>query len=47
MQHGGMIVRARLLHNRESNNSPIDEFLDGLDRKSQAKVAVYLSLLEE
>lgn len=28
-------------------DSPIDEFLDGLDKKSRAKVAAHLSLLEE
>jgi phage-related protein len=27
-------------------DSPIDDFLDSLDKKSRAKVAVYLSLLE-
>ena len=27
--------------------SPIDEFLDGLDKKSKAKVEAYLPLLEE
>jgi phage-related protein len=27
--------------------SPVDEFLDGLDKKSRAKVAAYLSLLED
>lgn len=31
----------------ERGDSPIDEFLDGLDKKSRAKVAAYLSLLEE
>ena len=29
------------------DDSPIDEFLDGLDKKSRAKVAAHLSLLEE
>ena len=28
-------------------DSPIDDFLDSLDKKSRAKVAVHLSLLEE
>lgn len=28
-------------------NSPIDDFLDSLDKKSRAKAAVHLSLLEE
>jgi len=27
--------------------SPLDDFLDGLDKKLRAKVAAYLSLLEE
>ena len=31
----------------ERGDSPVDEFLDGLDKKSRAKVAAYLSLLEE
>lgn len=31
----------------ERGDSPIDEFLDGLDEKSRAKVAAHLSLLEE
>ncbi|MCG6537425.1 MAG: type II toxin-antitoxin system RelE/ParE family toxin, partial [Syntrophales bacterium LBB04] len=31
----------------ERGDSPIDEFLDGLDKKSRAKVAAYLSLLED
>jgi phage-related protein len=31
----------------ERGDFPIDEFLDGLDKKSRAKVAAYLSLLEE
>ena len=31
----------------EKGDSPIDAFLDGLDKKSRAKVAAYLSLLEE
>jgi len=31
----------------ERGDSPIDDFLDGLDKKSRAKVAAYLSLLEE
>ncbi len=36
-----------VLYTAERGNSPIDEFLDGLDEKSRAKVAAYLSLLEE
>jgi len=35
------------LYATERGESPIDEFLDGLDKKSRAKVAAYLSLLEE
>jgi len=31
----------------ERGDSPLDDFLDGLDEKSRAKVAAYLSLLEE
>ena len=36
-----------VLYTAERGDSPIDEFLDGLDKKSRAKVAAYLSLLEE
>ncbi len=36
-----------VLYTTERGDSPIDEFLDGLDKKSRAKVAAYLSLLEE
>ena len=36
-----------VLYTTERGDSPIDEFLDGLDTKSRAKVAAYLSLLEE
>jgi phage-related protein len=35
------------LYTTERGDSPIDAFLDGLDKKSRAKVAAYLSLLEE
>jgi phage-related protein len=35
------------LYTTERGDSPIDEFLDGLDKKSRAKVAAHLSLLEE
>jgi hypothetical protein len=35
------------LYTTERDDSPIDEFLDGLDMKSRAKVAAHLSLLEE
>jgi phage-related protein len=31
----------------ERGDSPLDDFLDGLDKKSRAKVAAYLSILEE
>ena len=31
----------------ELADSPLDDFLDGLDKKSRSKVAPYLSLLEE
>jgi phage-related protein len=36
-----------LFFTTERGASPIDEFLDGLDKKSRAKVAAYLSPLEE
>ncbi len=36
-----------VLYTTERGDSPIDEFLDGLDKKSRARVAAYLSLLEE
>ena len=36
-----------VFYTTERGDSPIDEFLDGLDKKSRAKVAAYLSLLEE
>jgi phage-related protein len=36
-----------VLFTTERGDSPIDDFLDGLDKKSRAKVAAYLSLLEE
>lgn len=36
-----------VLYTTERGASPIDEFLDALDKKSRAKVAAYLSLLEE
>lgn len=36
-----------VLYTTARGDSPIDEFLDGLDKKSRAKVAAYLSLLEE
>lgn len=36
-----------VLYTTERGDSPIDEFLDGLDKKSRAKMAAHLSLLEE
>ena len=36
-----------VLYTTERGDSPIDEFLSGLDIKSRAKVAAHLSLLEE
>ena len=36
-----------VLFTTERGASPIDEFFDGLDKKSRAKVAAHLSLLEE
>ena len=36
-----------VFYTTERGDSPIDEFLDGLDKKSRAKVAAYLSFLEE
>ena len=36
-----------IFYTTESGDSPIDEFLDGLDKKSRAKIAALISLLEE
>lgn len=36
-----------VFYTSERGDSPVDDFLDGLDKKSRAKVAAYLSLLEE
>ena len=36
-----------ILYTTDRGDSPIDEFIDGLDKKSRAKVAAYLSLLED
>jgi len=36
-----------VLYTTERGDSPIDAFLDRLDKKSRAKVAAHLSLLEE
>ncbi len=36
-----------IFYTTERGDSPVDDFLDGLDKKSRAKVAAHLSLLEE
>ncbi len=36
-----------IFYTAERGDSPLDDFLDGLDKKSRAKVSAYLSLLEE
>ena len=36
-----------IFYTAERGDSPLDDFLDGLDKKSRAKVAAYLSLLKE
>ena len=36
-----------VFYTADRGNSPVDDFLDGLDKKSRAKVAAHLSLLEE
>lgn len=36
-----------VFYTTEREDSPVDDFLDGLDKKSRAKVAAHLSLLEE
>lgn len=36
-----------VFYTTERGDSPIDDFLDGLDKKARAKVAAHLSLLEE
>jgi len=36
-----------ILYTTDRGDSPIDEFLDGLDKKSRAKVAAYLLLLQD
>lgn len=36
-----------LFYTTERGDSPVDEFLDELDKKSRAKVEAYLSILEE
>ncbi len=36
-----------IFYTTERGDSPVDDFLDGLDKKPRAKVAAHLSLLEE
>jgi phage-related protein len=36
-----------IFYTTERGDSPIDEFLDALDRKARAKVEAHISLLEE
>lgn len=36
-----------IFYTAERGDTPLDDFLDGLDKKSRAKVAAYLSILEE
>ncbi|RJO61760.1 type II toxin-antitoxin system RelE/ParE family toxin [candidate division WS5 bacterium] len=36
-----------VFYTTERGDSPVDDFLDGLDKKSRAKVAAHLSILEE
>jgi len=36
-----------IFYTTERGDSPVDDFLDALDKKSRAKVAAHLSLLEE
>ena len=36
-----------VFYTTERGDSPVDDFLDGLDKKSRAKVAAHLTLLEE
>ena len=36
-----------IFYTTERGDSPVDDFLDTLDKKSRAKVAAHLSLLEE
>ena len=36
-----------VFYTTERGDSPVDDFLDGLDKKSRAKVAAHLSLMEE
>jgi phage-related protein len=36
-----------IFYTTERGDSPVDDFLDRLDKKSRAKVAAHLSLLEE
>jgi phage-related protein len=43
----GVCLYNLIFYTAERGDSPLDDFLDGLDKKSRAKVAAYLSLLEE
>lgn len=43
----GVCLYNIVFYTAERGDSPLDDFLDGLDKKSRAKVAAYLSLLEE
>lgn len=36
-----------ILYTTQRGDSPIDEFLDGLDKKTRAKVEAHIALLEE
>jgi phage-related protein len=36
-----------VFYTTERGDSPVDDFLDGLDKKSRAKMVAHLSLLEE
>jgi hypothetical protein len=36
-----------VFYSTERGDSPVDDFLDEMDKKSRAKVAAYLLLLEE
>ncbi|MHB9099807.1 MAG: hypothetical protein ACYC5X_18535 [Syntrophales bacterium] len=36
-----------IFYTAERGDSPLDDFLDGSDKKSRAKVAAYLSFLAE
>jgi phage-related protein len=36
-----------IFYTTERGDSPVDEFLDGLDKKSRAKIEAHIALLEE